>query len=405
MKAKDKSSHRKQRVKGVIRAAASDHSAADLVGKRVRLDRISEGQGIAIEEYELQRRIGHHGYVDRAYSSKGAGDCVSVLFDDGWRLHCLPEELELCDDPREPIAQFNGLRASTDGKAYTTPRYVQSCIAHVSFPASLSGLKDILGENGTDMEKLLWPPEDEEGGWTAPRWLAEGDVFFFYHTKKARGRIRQLLKQCSDVKTGDWSCDADREDAIARLIDQLEIAERYAGCIFGCALVNGAAAYSRAEGTEHDSTRHWRSNIYAPLCREYVFSYPLPDDRFRSVLTLSPGGALTPVHGQAFVELRQLLAESNHLPDYLSAAVPGGVSFRDIDKTNWMEVARSTSARFIDESQLRAFLLDYLVHDLKDARSAVYEECRCPCVAGHAGFADYFVRVNDQWFPVEAKLN
>ena len=284
---------------------------------------------------------------------------------------------------------------------------MQSCIGHVGFPDSLAGIKAVLdGDDDTDMEKLLWPPEGRTGGgWTAPRWLTAGDIIFFYHSKKAEQRITRLLKASADPDNIEWQAVPDPEAAIERLGDQLEIARRYAGTIFGCALVTGSASYWRNDDTERDQDRHWRSNIYAPISREHIFARPLPDAAFRSALTLSPGGAITPLHGPAFEGLKMLLAEKNQLPDYLVNAQPGGVSFRDVDATNWIEICCAPTARFIDESQLRAYLLDYLLQDLKDPRTTVYEECRCGLGMSRLGFADYFVQIHGRWLPVEAKLN
>jgi hypothetical protein len=190
-----------------------------------------------------------------------------------------------------------------------------------------------------------------------------------------------------------------------RLADQLEIAQEYAGTIFASARVTGAASYWRNEDPDRDRERHWRSNIYATIDRPHVFARPLPDAVFRSHVTISPGGAITPLHGQSFETIKELLLAKNRLPHYLMDARPGGISFRDVNPSTWLEIACSSEARFIDESQLRAYLLNFLLEELKDPRTPVYEECRCARDGQHPSFADYFVRVNGRWMPVEAKLN
>jgi hypothetical protein len=145
------------------------------------------------------------------------------------------------------------------------------------------------------------------------------------------------------------------------LADQYEIAERYAGTLFACALVAGPASYWRGDDAERDERRYWRGNIYARIGRPHVFARPLPQESFRASVTIRPGGATTAVHGPTFEVLKALLAERNRLPAYLADARPGGVGFRDVDATNWIGVACSPRARFIDESQLRDYLLTHLL--------------------------------------------
>jgi hypothetical protein len=65
------------------------------------------------------------------------------------------------------------------------------------------------------------------------------------------------------------------------------------------------------------------------------------------------------------------------LPDCLKRARIGGESFRDVTQENWLSISCSSDARFINEAQLRAYLLDYLLEKLKDPRTPLLRECRC----------------------------
>lgn len=365
--------------------------------QRVRLVRVLEGEALAVEEHELLRHVGMEGLADSLDYAGRFKTSVSVLFGDGCRLNCLPEELEICSDASESSA-------TAASSALPDLSFVQSCIAHVGFPDSLAGLKSVFDGDDTDMEKLLWPPEDDDDGWTAPRWLTRGDIIFFYHTKRALQRATKLVKSAIQDDE-DWVALSDPDAAFERLVDQLEIAKEYAGTIFACAQVTGAASFWRNDDAERDRDRHWRSNIYAKIGRPYVLARPLPDHAFREHITISPGGANTPLHGQDFERVKELLAEKNHLPDYLVNARPGGLSFRNVSAKNWMTFSCSPEARFIDESQLRAYLLDYLLEELKDGRTNVYVECRCGLDKRHRSVADYFARIHGRWVPVEAKLS
>lgn len=303
---------------------------------------------------------------------------------------------------RSKIQGSNGLLGPKVLPESSQHQYVQSCIAHVGFPDTVAELRQAYeaGNGQTDLERLLEPPEGHQGGWTAPRWLTTGDVLFFYHTKRAKLRVERFLKQAHGADNADWGEGDGLDASIEFLEDQLRLAERYAGTVFGCAPVLGMAGFEQGH-----ADRHWRSNIYAPIDRVHIFERPLPETTFRQYVALSPGGALTPLYGNAFTGLKRLLAAGNELPEFLRKARPGGVSFRDVDATNWIDVVCSPRARFIDESQLRAYLIDYLLEAIKDDRTAVYQECCCEVSGGHPCYADYFVRIGGMWLPVEAKLN
>ncbi len=157
--------------------------------------------------------------------------------------------------------------------------YVQSFIAHVSFPSTLAQLVRMVGEypegyGYTNMEGLLEPSGYDSFDWTAPRWITTGDIVFYYHTKKSLLRIEKLLRASSRSNEPEWAALVDREAMSELLEDQREIAHQYGGTIFACAQVSGPAAFNRNEEVEDDA-RHWRSHIYAPTCDPYVFQRPL----------------------------------------------------------------------------------------------------------------------------------
>lgn len=80
-------------------------------------------------------------------------------------------------------------------------KYVQSCITSVSFPETISSVLNMIEENkfkanwSTDLDMLLNFKKDDPIFWTAPKWLTEDDIIFFYHTKRAKFRTAKLLAE------------------------------------------------------------------------------------------------------------------------------------------------------------------------------------------------------------------
>lgn len=310
---------------------------------------------------------------------------------------------------RSASAREQPASTRADGTGDQTNPYVHACITAVSFPETLSELLWMVGEgpNGygnTHMELLILDHDEEDGSWTAPRWITTGDILFFYHTKKSTKRIERLLRDY-DRGHPDWDEITDPGAMVLLLEQQMDIAATYAGTIFACAQISGRARYESENPPQRDE-RHWRGHIYAPYPRVDIFESPLPDTEFHRYLRLSTGGTLTPLYGAAFTGVQELLRVRNRsLPDYLERAKPGGIGFRDVTSRTWRSVILRPETHFIDEGQVRAYLIDYLLKEIKDPRTTILEECSCIRNGTTMGVVDYIIRVGGVWLPVEAKLN
>lgn len=261
----------------------------------------------------------------------------------------------------------------------------------------------LIGDGGPPGTILQWlhdeAPECESGGWTAPRWIAPGDVMLFYHTKRVIPRIVRFSEILEHMRGHrDRAAARFARGAIPVLLREYQIARETSGTIFACARVLGAAEVDRS-AEERKRMKHWRSPVYAKIGNVHVFDHPLPHAEFGRAVTLS-SGAITPLYGGAFDAVRDLLSARNRLPPYFRDARPTSVGFRDVTAATWRAVACGADARFLDEGQVRAFLIDYVLAELKDPRTRVHEECRCHVErdgrrgrSGAVPVADYFVRV------------
>lgn len=309
-------------------------------------------------------------------------------------------------------------------KKPSTTWAAQSCITAISFPKTIAELEGMIEKNSgfgafkTDMDMLLTAKPEDALYWTASRWMTEGDILFFYHTLSARSRIAALRKQLSS-SVSKQPIDssilqrleslfglANHGGAGATLDHVLEqaarYAERYAGTIFACAQVIGSSTYLHKP---EDEDSHFRSTVFAPLDEVHIFDKPLQAAEFEECISISRRSTLTSLAGKSFTCIKDLFARHNRLPAFLLAAEPGGKSFRDVHADTWRTISCDPAARFIDEAQIRAYLLDYLLDEIKDRRTLLLEECRCFRNETATGFADYMISLFGMWVPVEAKLN
>ncbi len=206
---------------------------------------------------------------------------------------------------------------------------------------------------GTHLELLLEldrrSGEDESVTWTAPRWMTQGDLLFFYHTKTARQKIARLQSEVDEIARsldlgtacgGFESNDANRRTMteVARLLGRAtKLSDKFSGSILACAEVTGPSAYHDDEDLE----RHFSSRSFAPLGRVRVFERPLPSDEFVGLVKIGQGTPNTPLYEEQFNGIKRLLSKHNDLPDFLRGARIAEEGFRDVTAENWPSIAQN----------------------------------------------------------------
>ncbi len=261
--------------------------------------------------------------------------------------------------------------------------WAQSCITSISFPGTIDGLLDMLEGNNhksecaTDMDCLLQFCADDDTSWSAPKWLTEGDVLFFYHTKKAKFHITKLLKEAKRDYVHEPNLSVVLEHAA-------NLARLYSGTIFGCAEVSSATEYfGRQE-------KHFDGRYFAPLGQVHIFEHPLTSNEFAEFIKIGQA-TITPLYTQEAKGIRGLLSKWNTLPHFLEKVEFSDNTFRNVDRNNWASISCLPSTRFVHEAQIRAYLLDFLLTAIKDRGTPLLEECQCFRKGQRTGIADYFI--------------
>ena len=268
---------------------------------------------------------------------------------------------------------------------------VQSCITSITFPDNIDDYEDgllrteeIFGKKENDIESLLHFDLNKNTSWTAPKWLTSGDILFFYLTKSFKIKTSKLLKVAprglhAYIKKAD------------------DLADIYSGTIFACADILDSSVYGEA------IYPHCKSKVFAPLKGVTVFQNPIPLEDFNDIIKIRKG-AITPLFGEAFRDLVKAIGSKNSLPEVLQNK-KSEKGFYGINKNNWIDVSCNKSKRFLNEHQLREFFIDYFIEYIKDDGSSALSECDCFREGSLTGTVDYFIKINKNWIPVEAKLN
>ena len=279
------------------------------------------------------------------------------------------------------------------------PEYCHVFINNISFPKSLEEIKDFyIKECGRyDIEDLL---DSEVTTWTAPRWAMRGDVCLFMHAKKSRiiipGLKTELIKNKSNYS------DADFQLLYEWLERGKELYKKYGGKIFAVAQV--------LDGPEEQSNDseilHWNSRLYADMGNIWHLQEPIDISEFKKYVTLSSRGAITPVYGREYDNLKHLIIENNQgAPEYFVSSVASDVESSKINRYNWLRVSYKLRHSFIYEKQFRTYYVDYFLSALGDRRT-IYSECRCVKQrVTDTSRMDNVIRFYRRYLPVEVKLN
>lgn len=284
--------------------------------------------------------------------------------------------------------------------------FVDGFVSAISFAETLGQLnKEISSHEGingireTNLESLFREAREEFdlkeiGAWSAPKWATKNDIIFFYLTKyRPIKRIKKLISSAKERK----------DDTLLNLLYRnQELIEIYQGTIFACARVVGSAKHSQ----ENHDYFHYKGKIYISYAQCYVFENPLPLEIIEKHIKINRGGTITAVRGKDFDNLKLELSKNNTLPTYLKNLQGGNINFANINKDTWKQISCSPERTFVDESQIRAYFLDYLLNEIKDKNTLLLEECKCYKKDQYNhGIVDYCIRINEHWIPVEAKLN
>jgi len=275
--------------------------------------------------------------------------------------------------------------------------FIQSCITTVSFPETIQGVLNMVKGNkayanwATDLDTFINYEREKPLFWTAPQWLTEGDIMFFYLAKRTKTRIKRLLTETQEKFP--------QKRSLIKLLKRAQsAADLYAGNIFACATVSGSTQLFEQQN------KHFVSRLFAPLDKVHIFEKPVKQEIFSDYLRIGLS-TITPLYKKEFDGLKNLLAKNNDLPSFLITSELGDKLFRNINHKNWRSISCSSNAKFIHEGQLRNYLIDFFLNEIKDKGTTVLEECECFRGKRNTGRADYFVKIFGLWFPVEAKLD
>ncbi len=279
--------------------------------------------------------------------------------------------------------------------------YVQAYISNISFPDSLDEVYDYahffnmeMITNGDDGEY-----EDRKTSWTAPKWCKKGDIVFFMHAKTANSKISKLKnellsnRKCYSNSTF-WTI-------MNALIRAKKIHDIYGGKIFAIGKISENPVYEKMD----NENLHWRSNIYAPIDDIFLLENLIDISEFSVELTVSRQSSITPVFGEKFDFIKNLILRKNSIVEnYFIDSVAESMPLYKLNDDNWLKIVNCHRRNFFLEAQFRVFYVDRFLKILGDTK-AFYRECGCKKENKSKTFVDNVIKMNGKYLPVEIKLS
>ncbi|MBP3883500.1 MAG: NADAR family protein [Olsenella sp.] len=275
---------------------------------------------------------------------------------------------------------------------------VQAFVTNIVFPRDYDEWEHrFLNGIPYDIEDVL---SNEYEEWTVPRWCKRDDVVFFMFAKTSGQSIAHLRAVYKKERRQGYD-----EETRLRCEKELErirrINDRYGGKIFAVGRVCGDIIF---DDDPEVYKRHWGSNLYADIDSVNVLERPVDISEFKGFLTISRVGAITPVVGEVFRELKSLIGTYNHLPNFLANSDATPTPLMRINRDNWIELNNEYRHSYFLEIQFRTYYVNYLLRVLGDIRK-FWSECTCFSDESSYARVDNVVRFFGKYLPVEVKLS
>ncbi len=286
--------------------------------------------------------------------------------------------------------------------------YIQSFIANYSVSKTLDEALDQWERFGTadSIEELHreYYESDLRCIWSVPRWAKIDDLVLLMETVSSQQHINRMTKELYDYGHEIYSL-RDYKSLIKSLVHSQEYYDEVGGCIFGIARIAGNP---QNDVNDEEYERHWRSNIYSQFKDLFILDRCIPFERFKGFIEISKQSTITPVFGEEFKTLKQIILEYNkEVPNWFVECEADPIPLSKINMDNFMDVSGRYRRSFFLESQFRTYYVNYLLRVLSDIKT-IYRECECVKKNNsnkkHPRI-DNIIQYNGKYLGVEVKLN
>ncbi|GEM_PF-402025 len=275
-------------------------------------------------------------------------------------------------------------------------KYVEAYITNISVPKSIEELQEYYLD-GNDAQILVKDAKTTGiTNWSAPKWAKRGDIVLFMHAKMARSHLTRLR---TEVRTTYPKRSLKYSRLLHAIEEQINFHKRYGGKIYAIGRV-----YGNPEEEEPLPGKHYSSRIFCDVDDLYLLDTPIDISEFNSFITINALSAVTPLYGDTYEHLKELVMQKNDVPEYFVKNHSTPFPHNLVTAETWMKLGLDYRFSFILESQFRQCYVNYLLQEISGQKT-LYKECACYKTAKPVTFVDNVIKINGRLLPVEVKLN
>lgn len=272
---------------------------------------------------------------------------------------------------------------------------VSSFISTIGFPEQLEDLELMLEDPSKggqmDLEFLLYHKEDEILYWTSPISSLEGDIIFFYHGISAFDRIDRMTRKVNRFE------DSEEKDYLLDVLSRAKtLADKYAGKIFGCALID-------TDPSNLHSDFESNHTVFAPINNIYFFKNPIDKMDLEPQIKISRAGAITYLTHAGFNLLKAQLKANNDCPEFLETASFIPSPLKGVRKNDVLNYISGIKRQFINAKQLKKYFVDALITKLVDTSQQLKQAFTE--INGRLIEFDYAICIKQKFIPILVKHN
>ena len=153
---------------------------------------------------------------------------------------------------------------------------------------------------------------------------------------------------------------------------------------------------------EDPSIYHFRSRHFSCITNIFELQHPVSMDDFSDFITISKFGSITPVQGEKFNQLRDLICEKNkdmEIPMYFLKSTAADVALADLSGGKWMQIENSERRKFNTKNAYQSYYTDYLLQKIGDTKK-IFTNRRYRKQEAEDAFMDNMISFGKRFLPV-----
>ena len=228
-------------------------------------------------------------------------------------------------------------------------------------------------------------------------------MFFFAHTQNSKSVITSLK---TELKMRKEEISEERYRITEKELNRaLENYEKYGRKIFAIGqVVEKTEIIAEDDPFYSDpSLLNTKSRNFSCITNIFELKHPVSLDDYKDFIAISKTGSITPVYGEKFTRLRELICEKNKdmdMPMYFLKSTAANTELSDLSNGKWMQIENTERKKFNTKNIFQSYYTDYLLQEIGDTNK-VFTNCRYRKPNSEDAFMDNVISFGNRYLAVK----